>query len=98
MASDPKPAPRIDEDGVPWCTVMSCPVTGCHMGEDNDPGDICLPAVRALAVTAKRRLDLLAEAYREIQRTPREFFSESKAAIRAELRAADRLDANGRVK
>ncbi len=25
MTTTPKPAPRVDENGVPWCTQMACP-------------------------------------------------------------------------
>lgn len=68
MNRDPKPEPRVDEDGVPWCArtcplYVSWPSKANACGMNTTPDDACAPAVRS--IVAER--DRLAEEVRALR-------------------------------
>ena len=102
MPTDPKP--RVDKDGLLWCQT-ACPFHRIDENVCEAPNaiagyDLCTPAVRTLAATAARRLDLLGEVWNQ-HRNPRgdgtynDGALSTLADVQAELTAAGRINEAG---
>jgi len=63
MSNEPKPEPRVDEDGVPWCTA-SCTLSQdyqCNYRHVNGRTIACEPAVREMAAELERLRNVLSQ-------------------------------------